>query len=364
MNRWLLPAVMLALIAAGVIWFLTTYEQVPAREWVGPSGEARRNLYLAAGRFAGRMGLGARELRSLPELDTLKPGSVLLLPSRRQALDPRRVREIVSWVEAGGHLIAEAELMGVADPLFELLGVLRTAASAPAKPVVVTLPGGRKAAVSLLGAMMLQAEDEDEKGRFVSFEYGKGRVSAVSSLHFARNPLIGNEDNATFLWYLLELAPAAELQIYLRPERLSLWAFLVQHAAPVLLATGMLIALWLWRIAPRFGPVQPDAPPARRRLLDHLRASGRFYWTQGLRGRLVIAARDAALRRITRAQPDFAHAGQSERTARVGTLAQIPVEEAQRFMSAGAGIAGAEFIRIMHTAQRIHSALERGNQGK
>jgi hypothetical protein len=364
MNRWLLPAVILALVAAGVIWFLAAFERVPGREWVGASGEARRNPYLAAERFAGRMGLAARELRSLPELDRLKPQSVLLLPNRRQALDPRRMRQIVAWVEGGGHLIAEAELMGVSDPLLELFDVRRAAAPAQAKPLEeVELSSGRKLTVSLIGAMTLQAAD-GEKGRYVSFDHGEGTVSAVSGLHFARNRLIGSHDNAEFFWRLLDLAPAAELQVYLRPERLSLWGFLKEHAAPVLLAGAALIALWLWRIAPRFGPVQPDPAPARRRLLDHLRASGRFYWAQGLRARLVIAARDAALRRITRAQPDFAQLSATERAARVCAVARIPPEEAQRFIAAGASLRGAEFIRIMHTAQRIHSALERGNHGK
>ena len=106
--------------------------------------------------------------------------------------------------------------------------------------------------------------------------------------------------------------------------------------------------------------MRPDPAPAQQHLLDHLRANDRFYWAHGLRGRLLAAARDAALRRIARAQPDFAHAGEAERTARVAALAQIPPEDAQRFMSAGANLPGAEFIRAMHTAQRIHAALERG----
>ena len=52
------------------------------------------------------------------------------------------------------------------------------------------------------------------------------------------------------------------------------------------------------------------------------------------------AARDAALRRIARAQPDFAQAGQAERTARVAALAQIPPAEAQRFMLLGLAVWG------------------------
>jgi hypothetical protein len=217
--------------------------------------------------------------------------------------------------------------------------------------------------VSIFGGMTLQAAGT-KAARYVSFEYGEGTVSALAGLQFARNPIIGNEDNAAFLWHLLSLTPAAELQVYLRPERLSLWAFLKQHAAPVLAAAAALLALWLWRIAPRFGPVRPDAPPARRRLLDHLRASGRFYWAQGLRARLVIAARDAALRAVTRAQPDFAHSSEAARAARVAALAGISLEEARRFLGAGGNLPGADFIRIVHAAQRIHGALERGNHGK
>jgi hypothetical protein len=363
MRRWLLPAGILALLASGVIWFLSAYERVPAREWVGPTGEARRNPYLAAERFAARMGLAARELRSLPELDSLKAGSVLLVPNRRQALDPRRVREIVSWVEAGGHLIAEAELVGVADPLLELVGVQRLPAPVPPKPTPLELEGGRKLTVSIFGAMTLQAAGE-EGAKFVSFEHGEGTVSAVTGLQFARNGILGTHDNAEFLWHLLGLTPASELQVYLRPERLSLWGFLKEHAAPVLVAAAALLALWLWRIGPRFGPVQPDAPLARRRLLDHLRASGRYYWASGLRAQLVSAARDAALRRITRAQPDFALSPPAARAARLCALARIQPDEAQRFIAAGGALRGADFIRIMHTAQRIHSARERGNHGK
>jgi hypothetical protein len=363
MNRWLVWFAVLALVAIGVIWFVSVYERVPAREWVGPTGEARRNPFLAAERFAARMGLPARQLRSLPDLDRLEPGSVLLMPNRRQALDPRRVREIAAWVDAGGHLIAEAELMGVADPLFELVGVQRKSAPRPPKPVPVDL-GGRKLSVSILAPMTLESPGAKEPSRFVTFGHGKGRVSAAASFHFARNGLIGSNDNAEFVWRLLQLAPAAELQVYLRPERLSLWGFLKEHAAPVLAAAAALLVLWLWRIAPRFGPVRPDAAPARRRLLDHLRASGRYYWARGLRAPLVSAARDAALRRISRAQPDFAAAPAAERLARLSVLAGIEREAAERFMSAGQNLRGADFIRIMHTAQRIHSALERGTQEK
>jgi hypothetical protein len=150
--------------------------------------------------------------------------------------------------------------------------------------------------------------------------------------------------------------------VYWHPVRLSLWGFLTENAAAALTASFALLVMWLWRIAPRFGPVAPDAPPARRRLLVHLRASGRYYWALDLRERLLIAARDAALRRVLRAQPEFAAAPPPERAARLAALASVPVGDAQRLLDAGGAIRGAAFIQVVQTAQRVHAALERGNR--
>jgi len=74
------------------------------------------------------------------------------------------------------------------------------------------------------------------------------------------------------------------------------------------------------------------------------------------------AARDAALRRVLRAQPEFAAARPQERAARLAALAGVSVEEAQRLLDAGGAIRGAAFIQVIQTAQRVHAALERGNR--
>ncbi|MEA3191783.1 MAG: hypothetical protein QOD26_116, partial [Betaproteobacteria bacterium] len=46
----------------------------------------------------------------------------------------------------------------------------------------------------------------------------------------------------------------------------------------------------------------------------------------------------------------------------LAALAGVSVEEAQRLLDAGGAVRGATFIQVMHTAQRIHAALERGNR--
>lgn len=367
--RVLVPVAFLALIALGVVWFFRNFEQVPGKERVPASGEARLRDFLAAERFAGRMGMPSHELRSLVELDAPAPGAVLLMPNRRQAIDAQRAARLLAWVQRGGHLIVEAEFPGVTDPLLDRVGVRREMRKPPFKPLVVTDAGERHLSVRFRSGMALRVPGKPRfqaGDQLVTVARGKGLVTAATSLGFARNDEIGELDHAEFLWTVLTLAPATGLQVFFHPERLSLWRFLVAHAAPALAGGFILLALWLWRIAPRFGPVPADPPPARRRLLDHLRASGRYLWTEGLRGPLALAARDAALRRLARAQPDFAVASAAEKAARLVALAGIPREDAQRFIAAGGAhsvqLRGADFMRLAAIAQRVHLALEKGTR--
>ncbi len=370
-RRLIIAGVLIALVAGFVFWFRATFELVPGKSYVGASGEARLRPFLAAERFAERMGYAVSELRSLPEVDALKAGGVLLLPARRQTLDTPRIDRILIWVQAGGHLVVEAEREGVPDPLLDLLAVRRVKAPVAPAPLRVESPDARASYNVVMrpafgleapgGKQVLRAVSDD-KLRLVSFARGRGLVTVATSLDFARNLEIGEADHAAFVWHLLSSAPTRELRVYMRPQRLSLWGFLKDNAAPALIALAALLVAWLWRTAPRFGPVAPDAPPARRRLLDHLRASGRYFWSQGLRERLVIAGRDAALRRVARAQPEFAVARGAERAERLAALVAVSSAEAERLLNAGGAMRGAAFIQVMSTAQRVHAALERGNK--
>ena len=345
-----------ALVALGAIWFFSEFERVPDKVWIPLSGEARLRPFLAAERFAGRMGMRAKELRAVPELDALPASGVLILPAPRDALEPRRATALLAWVERGGQLIVEAEP-----------AARKAQRKSRPEPLLAEAADGRRFAVAFARGPLLSgpvrkprlsAGDQDG-WRLVAFPRGKGQVTAVSSLDFARNPLIGQNDHAALLW--TALSPAAELRVFVRPQKLSLADFLEAHAGPALAALALALALWLWRIAPRFGPLVPDAPPARRRLLDHLRASGRYFWARGRQDRLLAAAREAALRRVVRAQPDFAVAPERERVASLARLGGITQAEAARFMAPPpAPLRGSAFIDLVRVAQRIHAALDQG----
>jgi hypothetical protein len=360
----------LGLAGLCVVWFFNEFERVPDKEWVPPKPEVRLRPYLAAERFAQRMGLQAKELRAIPELKDLPPRGLLLLPRLRQELDPATLASLLAWVGAGGHLVVEAEAIGQSDALLDLLGFKRKAL-ASRKIAEVTLSDGRKLKALLPGPAVaapvrepLVAAGEGDAWRLVSFRRARGVVTVASSLAFAGNELADQHDHAQLLWALMQAGPATELDVFARPRKLSLLGFLGEHAAPALAGGVLLLALWLWRVAPRFGPLVPDAPPARRRLLDHLRASGRYLWARGQRERLLAAAREAALRRLARAQPEFAAATDAERAARLARLAGVSERDAAHFLAAQApgqaAMPGAVFIDMVRVAQQVHAALDKG----
>src|SRR6185436_17084830 len=331
-TRLIAGGIVLALAIGAVVWWNVTFVRVPAKVWVGSSGEARLRLFLAAERFAERMGLEAKELRSLPDVDALAPGGVLLLPRRRQGLDAPRMDRILAWVQGGGHLIAEAEAQGVPDPLLDLLAVRRIDAPWVANPLTATFAGGAALKVALrsrlaleppTGRLLVRAASGDAI-RLASFSRGRGVVTVTASLDFARNLQIGEQDHAEFLWRLMQATPATHLAVYSRPARLSLWGFLAENAAAVLAAGAALLAAWLWRIAPRFGPVAPGAPPAarpparERPLLLGARPARAPADLRARRGAAAGAARAAGVRRRAAAGACRAPRGARRRRGRRG----------------------------------------------
>ena len=377
MTRRLLVAIaVIAAVGAAGIGFLMNFDRVAVREWVGYSGEARRNPFLALQRLAGRMGAQAQELRSVAQLGELAPGSVLLLPALREGLTEPDRKRLLAWVAAGGHLVIEAEFFGIDDPLLAALGVTRAKPPQPTPPA----PGSRskpprpsyawpdeaqRYTATLAPYPPLEHRDPaftlawNGRNALVAVDRGKGRVTVVSNLHFLRNASIGNVDNAALGWRIIGADAATPLAIFNRPEKLSLARWLLRNAWPALAGLALLIVLWLARIVPRFGPVAPDPLPGRRRLLDHLRAAGRFHWSTGRAGHLAEAAREAALRGLARTHPDFAAAAPRERERYLVDALGLSPADARSVVVGGGARTQAELVRTVALFQGIHERINR-----
>lgn len=370
MNRPLVAWLVIAgLAAAGAIWFFTNYERVIERQWVGFSGEARRNPYLAAERLVARMGVATRHVRTIPELKALPVNGTLILPDRREALTPDARLALLLWVENGGHLIVEDEEARLPDPILDAFGVKRAAVNKPPRakpaPVEARLPHADRALkVDMHSRQTIEAPQaavrvaSADATHLLHFERGRGRVTVLNDLEFLRNRAIGRRDHAEFLWQIVRFQPdSPALFVFDNPQKLSLLRWLGGNAWPLLAGAALFLALWLWRVGARFGPVAPDSEPARRRLLDHLRASGRFQWSRGGGAALLEAAREAALRRVARAYPDFAALARGEQRDRLVALFGIRPEDAQRVLAPSHPRTPAELMAAVGVYQHIQERL-------
>ena len=378
------------LLAVFLYIALNWYVLVDEETRVGAKREAIENPYLAYARFLSRMGTPARFVREPHELGTLPAnGTVFLGPHRLLYMTPQRLREILEWTRSGGHLVVAAEVPVVNDPLLDRLGVERIEpranprAKAPANPAAIARamqqatapttfewPGeSRPLRVRLYPSFFLSdggahadatAVRQEGKATILRFGEGRGTVTVLAWTGFLTNDLIGADDDARFGWHLAsDAGPGVPAVLFLSVHTEPLVDWLRRAAMPVVMSAALLLALWLARIIPRFGPLAAEPPPVRRSLLEHVVAAGRFLWSRGEREFLLEAARERAWqaargRGITRDPASLARsltllataAAVGEREARIALLEPAPD--------------AASFVRAIAALHRIESRLARG----
>jgi len=396
-TRDILIGILIAALGiSGAVWLRANFDLETEKVMVGFRGEAQRNPWLAAERLLDRMRLPASELREYDGLRKLQPDSMLVLPQGRQTLSESLRAGILNWVQGGGFLVVEAEHPSIRDPLIDEFGVMRVADADNSKAnkhrqgtgsisrnnseddananhvdrdsldlTVVRLPASRltslvwmEADFSLVSEHAWFRAGTDYSANILMLRVGDGNVVVVNNLDFATNSEISELDHAQFV---VELARFAQrpgpVIFFINPGQPSLMKWLRTHAWAPISAATLAVFLWLWKSIPRFGPISPDPARARRRLLDHLRASGRFLWSRGQGGRLLEVSREACLRKISRTLPDFETATESTQASRLMRMFGISSEQAQQILSPQAPGKMLHFMHTIHLYQTIHARL-------
>lgn len=379
--------VALVLLCLGVLWFIGSYERRSELEWEPPSPQARQDRFLAAARLLQRLGVPARSIEGLEGDLAAQAGAVIVLPARRGVLSMDAQTRLLKFIDDGAHLIIESEAAGGRDQLLDALQIERKEISnteqlqidnpswreksrsldrdsrsliaAPwakidGRPLQVTLHGFEN--LKYAGTTLWRMRKHKQL-RALHFVRGQGRITVVNDIRFASNWILGANDNAEFLWRLVNLGGKPPEVIFLQPRSAGLLAWLQIYAWRPLLILGLLILACLWAMGPRFGPLRADPEPVRRRLLDHLRASGRLLWSQGARAELARAARASACERLLREYP---HLRTQPAAERVNFLMQrFALSRAQAIALTGeqAPTEAAAFITLVRAARQLHAKL-------
>lgn len=350
-QRWVRAALVVTPLVAALLyvalnWFRIDYETTR----VGATGEAARDRFLAYSRFLDRMGAKVIRVASPTGIAAPPARATLVLGTRRLSyMVPTRVQKLVSWAEHGGRLVVQAEPPGIDDPLLDALGIVR-AREAPRRPdgrmlwqpePIVSAPWPGAARELHLQFLAPPQDLKDERGRTplasivdrgrtvaLSVPVGEGSVTVLPTLEFLNNANIGRLDHAELGW--LALGPpsaAAPVLLFLHMDTAPLSEWILREAWTVAAAAALLVALWLARIIPRFGPLAPEAPPVRRSLAEHVIASGRFLWSRGEDRYLANAMRERVMRAASR-RGVAAGAGAAESIARLTQLRESEIRAA------------------------------------
>lgn len=333
---WFVAILLTVLIGSGGYWFYQNFALVPEKISIGFQGEARYNSLLAAERF---LNTKASPAKSMAGLAGLPPSNgTLVMPTQPYELGPQQAGALLGWVRAGGHLIvvpaaSAADNKTGQDWLLSGLGVRSVnnpaRAREPFVPTNVDIPAASdfmqvsfKPCTTLeqRGTKTYSAGAGDMGGHMLRYRLGTGFLTVLSDADFMHNGSIGRYDNAAFLWYLTHYQRQGEIWLIYSGDMPPLWKWLGMNAWTVLVSAALLLVAWLWSGSRRFGPVRAAAPLARRRLLDHIEASGRFLWQQGQRAKLLNGARAALLRMLEARHPALAGLPAGEVAAHLAAL--------------------------------------------
>ncbi|NWD51583.1 DUF4350 domain-containing protein [Pseudomonas gingeri] len=385
-RRWpLLAALLIGALLLGLGLYLY-HKAVPYPVVIdhGPSPEARAYPYLAAENFLRQHGLDvyhANDLRILPDLDP-RHHSLMLLGDRSD-MTPRQADQLLNWARAGGRLLFVAEALwdprqGRSGDLLLDRVQLRQSMS---KDLKGDGPEPEDKYYPQLTRMYLEDEDapayfsfdtafhlSDPKNlvqswassatstHLMQMNYGLGSVTVLTDADLWTNAAIGRYDNAWLLWYLSQ---DSDVTLLFNTDHDNLLSLLLRYFPQALVALAALVALWLWHIGLRQGPLQTPASKARRQLQEHLRASADFLLRRSGQDALLQALQQDILRRARRRHPGFERLGVADQWQVLARLTRQPTSAISQALRPRPKqrLSSADFSRQVAHLQTLRNAL-------
>jgi hypothetical protein len=351
-SNIIISFITISIVSLTAYWFYNNFNYITETVEIGYQGEARKNPVLAAEVFLERMGASV-ESHYLEKdyalswdffVNVLNRDDILILRRNKLGLTDYQIELLLDWVKAGGHLIMDSQQNDDA-----LLTKFRITLSKNNGEVAETSPiafywQGYPLEVAFNQEFYFKAfydpinKISNKNGTFALFYYfSQGYVTILSDLAFIENNKIGEYDHAQFLWHLVTSELAAKRVFFLQKNPIiddndknqfpSLWSLLWTNMSSVIISALLLLLFWLWATSHRFGSLLPEPPRSRRRLLEHIEASGQFLWKQDQAVRLLTTERKALLKRIESVHPDWIQLSRKKLSQELAQISDLSVNE-------------------------------------
>jgi len=386
---WLVGILILIVFILGAYSLYDRFEVVESVTKITLQGEARKNPLYASRIFLNRMGIPARTKQSLQGLEVLPDtNTVLLISSKRSTLSRQATNDLYAWVERGGHLIARTTLPNdsfygdvedeksyqSSDPLQALLHIEADESIRLYKKIEIQLQGSKRPLklsikgfnpISYINNDLAQTDEaiKIESNIFIlRRQIGEGMITLMSDFDFIDNRNIRKADHAEILWQLTHgLGEPDNVWLIHNDEMPALWELIWNKAWALLITLFILFILWLRYASHRFGPLIPKAPEDRRSLLEHIQASGNFYWKNQQKGKLIASTREALNQRLALTHPGWKQLSDAEKIAQLALRLERPEAEIQQLLfDPNVGLnkrKSDEFTRLIKQLEQVRTSL-------
>lgn len=322
----------LSLVLAGLGWWFHSHlEYVTSEHDLPPRGQAAYDPLYAASLALKAYGAHpvVRPFFDLHKM-ALSPRDTVVFYSDVRTLSPADVAAVSAWIQSGGHLVVQ--LPDGADdtpPLLAAFGLQSGARHSAFCPKLVFGADAAAQDAEFCGYGSVRGVPDDftyaagERGElfYVQRNAGKGWLAVVSSMDFMDNlNLKQPADSALMLRVVQPLAYSGRIFLIYSLDVAALPALILKYGWSVVISLALVVAAFLFSLAPRFGPLQPGSAPPRRALLEHVRAGAEVLWRQRGERLLYQAVRADMLLTLRRRHPA---AGNAENKELLGSLAGI-----------------------------------------
>ncbi len=400
MKKILISLLVLLILGVLVYSFYDKFEKVTEEIDIGFTGEARSNPLFASRLFLKKMGVPAEQvdiyrLENLPDTKT-----VVVINTWRTTLSDQRIEQLMAWVSLGGHLITiltpdhaeTAEETG--DALQNRLGIKAEemryfydedidadaysddeSAETPSQyedldssnefdsSVQVSLKGlAKRYSLNIEEIRPISGHTENDETVKINGSvfllnrpHGDGLISLISDLEFAENNYIAELDHAEFFWQLIHRKHSLPDNVWLlnSDDMPALWEWLWQYAWQLILTLSLLLCIWLYGLSHRFGPIIPSKELDRRRLLEHIQASGHFFWKQNQQDKLIRSCQQGVLQKFGTLFPAWHQLSINEQLELASEYSELPKEKLRPMLFGSRKLSMDEFVQTVQQLEAI-----------
>ncbi len=387
---WILTILICIAFILGGYNLYNRLEIVESVEKITLSGEARKNPLYAARIFLNRMGIPASTKESLQGLGNLpSTDTVLIISSKRTTLSGKATDDLYTWIKAGGHLIVRTTVDNDYSSFLDNMDQTKPISEDPLQ-ALLEVESGNRIKIKQQEAFLEFATSErplrldinwfnpiirlnnsrknDEIIQIKADTFilrrsiGQGMVTLLADLTFIDNRKIRKADHAEIFWHLVHgLGSPNDIWLIHNDEMPALWQLLWNKAWALIITLTILFILWLYVSAHRFGPLIPKAAEDRRSLLEHIRASGHFYWKHQQKAKLIASTREALNQRLALTLPNWQQLSEAEKIAQLALRLERPKAEIQQLLfdsnNALKKNQSDEFIQLIKQLEQIRHSL-------